>query len=152
MQLIKSFKSKLSSLFRRKRNRDRVYVYDPDLEHYRTSWFLKFYSALGCIHLPRPEKYNPDEFTDIFGLDKPDVSKKDISTTDPSFQTVKPASETDLVDLNNADLEDDLDVISLEDDLPPVESEGDQEYPLAMLIAWEYPKEEMPKFFYLGYY
>jgi hypothetical protein len=21
-----------------------------------------------------------------------------------------------------------------------------------MLIAWEYPKEEMPKFFYLGYY
>ena len=62
MQLFKSFKS----FFRRKRNRDRVYVYDPDLDYYNKSWFLKFYSALGCINLPKREKYNPDYFTDIF--------------------------------------------------------------------------------------
>ena len=143
MQLIKSVKSTVTSFFRRKRNRDRVYVYDPDLEHYQTSWFLNFYSALGCIRLPRPEKYNPDDFTDIFSSTEPDA--KDDST--PSFQKLKTAPETNL-----DDLEEDIDVIELKEDLPPVESEGDQEYPLAMLIAWEYPEEEGPKFFYLGYY
>jgi len=41
-------------------------MYDPDLEHYQIFCFLKFYSTLGCIHLPRPEKYEPDNFADIF--------------------------------------------------------------------------------------
>ena len=127
-----------------------MYVYDPDLEHYRKSWFLKFYSALGCIHLPKPEKYNPDSFTDISGLDKPANLKEDPSTTNLPFQRVQSSCEAYTEDLDF--VEDDLEVISLEEDLPPVESEGDQESPLAMLIAWEYPEEEMPKFFYLGYY
>ena len=144
MQLFKSFTSKLTSFFRRKRNRDRVYVYNPDLEHYRTSWFLKFYSALGCIRIPKPEKYNPGDFTDIFSS----TSNQDTSNS-LSFQTLQPTLESGS-DMD--DIEEDLDVITLGEDLPPVESEGDQEYPLAMLIAWEYPEEEMPKFFYLGYY
>ena len=144
MQLCKSLTTKLTSFFRRKRNRDRVYVYDPDLEHYRTSWFLRFYSALGCINIPQPEKYQPGEFSDIFSSS----DNKDGSTS-PSFQTLQPAvgSGSDI-----DEIEEDLEIITLGEDLPPVESEGDQEYPLAMLIAWEYPEEEMPKFFYLGYY
>ena len=144
MQLIKSFNSKLRSFFRRKRNRDRVYVYHPDLEYCETSWFLKFYSALGCITIPKPEKYCPGDFTDIFRS----TDDKDISTI-PSFQNLQSAFGSSN---NLEDIEEDLEVITLGEDLPPVESEGDQEYPLAMLIAWEYPEEEMPKFFYLGYY
>ena len=144
MQLCKSLTSKLSSFFRRKRNRDRVYVYDPDLEHYRTSWFLRFYSALGCINIPQPEKYQPGEFTNIFSS----TEDKETSTT-PSFQNLQSTSGSgNLLE----DEDEDLEVITLGEDLPPVESEGDQDYPLAMLIAWEYPEEEMPKFFYLGYY
>ena len=144
MQLIKSFNSELRSFFRRKRNRDRVYVYHPDVEYYQTSWFLKFYSAVGCITIPQPEKYSPGEFTDIFSS-----SNDKDTTTIPSFQNLQSASESSS---NLEDIDEDLEVITLGEDLPPVESEGDQEYPLAMLIAWEYPEEEMPKFFYLGYY
>ena len=144
MQLCKSLTTKLSSFFRRKRNRDRVYVYDPDLEHYRASWFLRFYSAIGCINIPKPEKYHPGEFTDICST----MGQDDISISS-AFQTYQPAvgSGSDI-----DEIEEDLEIITLGEDLPPVESEGDQEYPLAMLIAWEYPEEEMPKFFYLGYY
>ena len=144
MQLFNSFTSKLRSFFRRKRNRDRVYVYNPDLEYYETGWFFKFYAALGCINLPKPEKYSPGNFTNIFSS----TDDEDASTIH-SFQNLRSASGSCS---SLEDIEEDLEVITLGEDLPPVESEGDQEYPLAMLIAWEYPEEEMPKFFYLGYY
>ena len=146
MQLAKSFSSKFTSFFRRKRNRDRVYVFDSDLEHYNTSWFLKIYSALGCIHLPRPEKYYPDNFTDICIPIEPEVTS---TPSTPYFQTPKPTPLNNLDELDFIDLEDELEVMSMEEDLPPVESDGDQESPLAMLVAWECSE---PKFFYLGYY
>ena len=57
MQLFKSSNSRL--------NRDKVYVNDPDLEQYRTSWFLKFHSTLECITMSEPEMYYPSNFTDI---------------------------------------------------------------------------------------
>ena len=146
MQLVRSLTTKLSSFFRRKRNRDRVYVYNPDLEQYRTGWFLKFYAALGCINIPTPEKYQPGEFMDIFSC----TDNEDASSIS-SFQTLQPAFGS-ANNMDEVEEDQDLEIITLGEDLPPVESEGDQEYPLAMLIAWEYPEEEMPKFFYLGYY
>ena len=36
------------------------------------------------------------------------------------------------------DIDKDSDIVTLEEDLPPVESEGDQEYLRAMLIAQDY--------------
>ena len=94
----------------------------------------------------RPEKYYPDNFTDICIPIEPDVKVTSTPST-PYFQTPKPLNNLDELDLT--DLEDELEVMSMEEDLPPVESDGDQESPLAMLVAWE---SSEPKFFYLGYY
>lgn len=147
MPSFKSVKSKLKSFFRSKQNRDRVYIYDPD--YYQPSWFLRFYRAMGCISIPQPEKYNPDTFTDIFDLFKPDVDEDEKEFSNPS-KLQSPSSETcEDQDCDFADLEEDLEVIILGEDLPPVESEGSQEEPLPLLVAWE---ESEPRFFYLGYY
>ena len=51
MLRLKSFTSMLTSFFRRKQDGNRGQLYDPDLGH-RRSWFLKFYSPLGCITIP----------------------------------------------------------------------------------------------------
>ena len=132
LQLVKSLKS----VFRRKRrNPDRVYVFDPDVEefNYRKSWFLRFYSALGCISLPKPQKYYP-EFTDVF--------QEPLRPKTPAPPVCESCTEFD---------ESDIELIELGDDILPVESEGEQEDPLHMIIAWEYPEEQMPVFHYLGY-
>ena len=104
---------------------------------------------MGCISIPQPEKYNPDTFTDIFDLFKPDVDEDEKEFSNPS-KLQSPSSETcEDQDCDFADLEEDLEVIILGEDLPPVESEGSQEEPLPLLVAWE---ESEPRFFYLGYY
>ena len=104
-------------------------MYDPDLDYYNKSWFLKFYSALGCINLPKREKYNPDYFTDIFSsstTNNTTCSQHDNfqkqGTTDRGFM------ETEIVE------EKDLETITLDGD-----------------FSWEFPEEQMPQFFYLGY-
>ena len=53
--------------------------------------------------------------------------------------------ETEIVE------EADLETITLDGDISSDETEGEQECPLAMLIAWEFPEEQVPQFFYLGY-
>ena len=77
MPSFKSEKSKIKSFFRSKqRNRDRVYIYNPD--DFQPSWFFRFYSAMGCISIPQP-----DTFTDIFDLFKPDVDEKEKDFCNP---------------------------------------------------------------------
>ena len=121
-------------------------MYDPDLDYYNKSWFLKFYSALGCINLPKREKYNPDYFTDIFSSS---TTNNTTCSQHDNFQkqgtTDRGYMETEIVE------ETDLETITLDGDFSSDETEGEQECPLAMLIAWEFPEEQMPQFFYLGY-
>jgi hypothetical protein len=51
------------------------------------------------------------------------------------------------------DKEEDLELeeIDLEQEVERDESLGDQEEPLPLIIAFEYPEEEMPVWFHLGY-
>ena len=80
---------------------------------------------------------------------KPDVDEDEKEFSNPSILQ-SPSSETwEDQDCDFTDLEEDLEVIILGEDLPPVESEGSQEEPLPLLVAWE---ESEPRFFYLGYY
>ena len=51
--------------FVRKTTTARVYCYDEDYERIRWTPFLRFYSAIGFIRLPKPDKYRP-EFDRIF--------------------------------------------------------------------------------------
>ena len=121
-------------------------MYDPDLEFYNTSLFLKFYSALGCINLPKREKYQPEEFTDIFS--KPEIKSTSCNQLDnfPKDGTIY----TSILETKEVE-EMEIETIILDGDLSPDEAQGEQEYPLPMLIAWEFTEEDEPKFFYLGY-
>ena len=60
------FKSKIRTWFSVRRGTDRVYVYDEDVENFKGSCFLNCYSLLGCVKVPRPTKYDPYNFSDVF--------------------------------------------------------------------------------------
>ena len=79
------FKSKLRTWFSVRRGTDRVYVYDEDVENFKGSCFLNCYSFLGCVKVPRPAKYDPYNFSNVF-------SKSDIQNTRHLSQTTYSSS------------------------------------------------------------
>ena len=141
----------LKSIFRRTKNNDRVYIYEYDEESGRQhrSTFHKFFSAIGIARKAKRQKYDPLKFSDS----SPSPSSPDNSPSSPSpppnVQTITPTNVYD-----DIDLEDRLELMTLGDDLPPNPLYGEPWDPLAIVIAWEYPEEEMPVFLdfhYLGY-
>ena len=134
MRSVKSFKSVFC-----RRNPDRVYVMEDTRKP--QNLLTRCMKALGFK--PMERKYNPDEFN---------------HRSDPSFSDELTASQNKIVPncnilLDTDESEDDLelDIIDLEVEVPRDESLGDQEEPLPMVIAFEYPEEEMPVWFHLGY-
>ena len=143
--------STLKSIFRKEKNNDRVYIYKEESGHQNRSTLHKFYSAIELARKPKRRKYNPLKFA--FNSLSP--SSPDNSPSSPSLphnlQTQAPRNRSRCDDV---DLEDGLEVITLGDDLPPNPLDGEPWDPLAIVIAWEYPEEEMPVFLdfhYMGY-
>ena len=132
----------------KKNKSDRVYIYDEEVEALHQSKFLRVYAALGFIHLPKRQKYNPERHNlksrpssaNPATFLNPATPRPVTSSPAPSFST-----------MIEEDCEEELEVITLEADLPPKTDEGDQDEPLPVVIAWEYPEEEMPVFLSIGY-
>ena len=129
MKMSKTLK-KVTKCFRKKRS-DRVYVYDEEVEAYRRSRFARFYGALGFIHVPRREKYQPE------------VRVRESPLPLPSRSTSVEGEEWEV---------EGVEVLTLEGDLPPRTEEGEQLEPLPVIIAWEYPEEQMPVFLDFHYF
>ena len=126
----------LKTMLRRRKNKDRVYVYDEEVECIHRSAFMKVFSAIGFVHLPKRQKYQPETLPKPSKLNTPPTT---LHTGDMHLEDV---------------LEEDIEVINLGDSLPPNPLEGQPWDPMAIVIAWEYPEEEMPVFLdfhYLGY-
>ena len=126
----------------RKNKPDRVYIYDEEVEALHHSKFLRFYSALGFIHIPKRQKYDPESHNQS---SRPSTARP--ATPHPITSSPAPSCST----LIEEDFEEVVEVITLEADLPPKADEGDQVEPLPVVIAWEYPEEEMPVFLSIGY-
>ena len=108
MKMSKTLK-KVTKCFRKKRS-DRVYVYDEEVEAYRRSRFARFYGALGFIHVPRRERYQPE------------VRESPLPLLSPSTSVEWEVEG--------------VEVLTLEGDLPPRTEEGEQLEPLPVIIAW----------------
>ena len=104
MKVVKTLKTVL----RRMKNRDRVYVYDEEVECIHRSTFMRVYSAIGFVHLPKRQKYQP-------------------ATSPTVFTSLYSSSTSGCVSPGCSVLEEDIDVITLGDDIPP----------RAIIIAWE---------------
>ena len=77
-----TFRLKFRTLF--KRRTDRVYVFDEEVDNFKGSCFFNCYSLLGCVKVPRPTKYDPGKFSDVFGV--PDIkSNRKLSQTSYSL-------------------------------------------------------------------
>ena len=128
----------IKNIFRRKKNKDRVYVYDEDHVNevsYKLPWFLRFYAAMGCIVVPRPTKYYP-EFDDVF---------IDNSIPARTESTVLVGSNNNMSDQDffSPDFEDDLELIDISQDIEPNKDEGEQfEGWRGPLIGFRYKEEE----------
>ena len=96
-----------------RRSKTRVYVFDPDVEDYRRTPFIRFYSALGCIVLPTPEKYHPDPpFTDIFSIPTPSSTPSPVPFR-PYSRLEKCSNFYD--DFDSDDFEDDFEIFILDE-------------------------------------
>ena len=115
MVSMKKLTAYISHRLRPRRTKTRVYVYDPDLEDYRRTPFIRFYSALGCIVLPKPEKYHPDPpFTDIFSVSSSCSSAS--SSPVPSRPCSKLSNCSNFYDDFESDnFEDDLEIFILDE-------------------------------------
>ena len=127
-----SMKGIKSSLCRRK-NPDRVYLYrEKDMAR---SIFRKLTQAIGLKS--KDKKYHPEKFQHSVSTSSSNSTKSGVMS--PSINTYVPTDE---------ELE--LEVIELVE-VPRDESEGEQEEPLPLIIAFEYGEEEMPVWFHFGY-
>ena len=132
---------KIKSVFRYRKNPDRVYMIEDGTKPRNV--VTRFYKALGLK--PRDRKYNPEKFDPVLNP-LPQIS---------SALWVLPtkAISNSPSNLNTSEFDDELelDIIDLELDVPRDASLGDQEEPEQLIIAFEYPEEEMPLWFHLGY-
>ena len=125
---------KVSKTLRRKKS-DRVYVFDEEVEAYRKSRFIRFYSAIGFIHAPKREKYDPEKFPSTAQSPRPRSPRPRSPRPRSPCNTIRPEQE-----------EEEVEVVTLGRDLPPRPEEGEPWDPLPVIIAWEYPEEDMPVF------
>ena len=132
---------KIKSVFRYRKNPDRVYMIEDDTKPRNV--VNRFYKALGLK--PRDRKYNPEKFDPVLNP-LPQISSSHIALPTKAI----PNNSSNL-DTSEFDDELELDIIDLEVEVPRDASLGDQEEPEPLIIAFEYPEEEMPVWFYLGY-
>ena len=128
----------IKSAFRRRKNPDRVYLYEERRSH---SFFRRFLNKFGIKQ--RDRKYHPEKF-----------QFSDVSSVSIRAKTSHPrAVQSRVNDSDPAVFEEDLDIeiIDLEVEVPIDETVGEQEEPLPLIIGFEYPEEEMPVWFHLGY-
>ena len=130
----------IKSVFRRRKNPDRVYLFEEDR---RSRNFLRrLYATLGLKH--RDRKYQPEKFNQVPKLSsfstRPNISPPQSTSCNTNFIP-------DITDLEDLDLE----IIDLDIEVPRDESLGEQEEPLPLIIGFEYPEEEMPVWFHFGY-
>ena len=132
---------KIKSVFRYRKNPDRVYMIEEDTKP--RIFATRFYKALGLK--PRDRKYNPEKFDPVLNP-LPQISSSHIALPTKAI----PNNPSNL-DTSEFDDELELDIIDLEVEVPRDASLGDQEEPEPLIIAFEYPEEEMPVWFHLGY-
>ena len=131
----------IKSVFCRRKNPDRVYMMEDKRKP--RNFLSRSLRALGLK--PRKRKYNPNKFDHISGAPLAKIQPQPVVPT-------KVCSYISL-DTDDSDFEDELDleIIDVEVDVPRDDKLGDQEEPEPLIIAFEYPEEEMPVWFHLGY-
>ena len=120
----------LKNILKSKKTSDRA-GYDEDVEGYKRTRFLRFYSALGCIHLPKRTKYNPNNFTEFRPLTPLIDSPRDTWIPAPG--------PTHLLKTHiprNIREDDDLEVIVLGEDISPNPAAGNQWDRIMIAFAW----------------